>query len=69
MYVFMYFKMINNYLFIVLVYNKVCLNIGDKNLWIFYLYIFDIYIRLNRLYNCSFIFIMFVFFRVLGLFK
>lgn len=56
-------KMIKNYLFTALVYNKARSNTGDKNLWIFYLhvYTFDIHIRLNRLYNCSFIFILLVF--------
>lgn len=61
MHVSMHPKMINNYLFTALVYNKARSNTGDKNLWTFYLYTFDIHIRLNRLYNCSFIFIMLVF--------
>lgn len=60
-------KMIKNYLFTALVYNKAPSNTGDKNLWIFHLYTFDIHIRLNRLYNCSFIFIMLVFPRGWGL--
>lgn len=56
-------KMIKNYIFTALVYNKARSNTGDKKLWIFYshVYTFDIHIRLNRLYNCSFIFILLVF--------
>lgn len=69
LYVSMLRKMFTNYLFTALVYNKARSNTGDKNLWTFYLYKFDIHIRLNRLYNCSFIFILPVFPRVWGLSK
>lgn len=69
LYVSMLPKMIKNYLFTALVYNKARSNTGNKNLWIVYVYTFDIHIRLNRLYNCSFMFIMLVFPRVWGLSK
>lgn len=60
LYVSMLPKIFKKYLFTALVYNKARSNTGDYGHFT-YIYTFDIYIRLNRLYNCSFIFIMLVF--------